>query len=421
MNGEQVLQILHHRGCFTRGDYRLKSSLTSKYYINVRLLVSFPDSLAHIARALWSRATMDLDTPPDFVVGVPYGAVPLATAISVLFGIPMLTVRKESKEHGMSRLIEGVFTKGQTCVLVEDVVSTGSSILNCKSILQASGIQVVKEIAVVKRGDHPIPTLLQFDESNGDSFTWRCDISLSPISFPPEELKKGVHVPENIASKQLRAVMKCKGRVCVAADFTKSQEILDFADKVGKFVCIFKIHSDIITDNSDNFRKLLRAKALSYNFLIMEDRKIADIGFIAQKQLEEAAWAHLVTVHAIPGQFMLDALQTVCTSRYTNLIGVVVVTEMSCAGSLSDTQYIEKATQMIQKTSTPVAGIVAQSRYCSLPLFMPGIGKGDALGQRASSLLDAASREADIVIVGRSISNADNPETACKEIAQAWK
>ena len=87
----------------------------------------------------------------DAICGVPYTALPLASVVSIKKEIVMLMKRKERKTYGTGKLIEGVYEKGQNILIIEDVVTTGSSIIETAKELRAEGLEVTKALVVLNR------------------------------------------------------------------------------------------------------------------------------------------------------------------------------------------------------------------------------------------------------------------------------
>ena len=140
-----LIQKLFEIGAIKFGTFTLKSGLISPIYIDLRLTISYPKLLVAIAEALRAQVR---DCAFDLVCGVPYTALPFATALSIQHTIPMILRRKEKKEYGTGKLIEGIFAKGQRCLIIEDVITSGQSIQETIAPLQQEGL-VVQDIVVL--------------------------------------------------------------------------------------------------------------------------------------------------------------------------------------------------------------------------------------------------------------------------------
>lgn len=87
----------------------------------------------------------------DLLCGVPYAALPLAAVMSVNTNIPMIMKRKETKLYATKRLLEGVYHEGQRCLVVEDVVTSGGSLLESVQTLRGEGLIVTHAVIVLER------------------------------------------------------------------------------------------------------------------------------------------------------------------------------------------------------------------------------------------------------------------------------
>ena len=154
---ESLIQSLHSIGAIKHGQFKLKSGVTSPIYINLRNLISYPRVLKAISRKIFECIeTLDF----DFLCGVPYSALALATCISLEQEKPMVLRRKEQKSYGLAQKIDGEFYSGQSCVVIEDVMTTGASILETILDLENVGLKVLAVVTVVDRGQGGKESLL---------------------------------------------------------------------------------------------------------------------------------------------------------------------------------------------------------------------------------------------------------------------
>jgi len=136
---------LLNAGCIKFGEFTLKSGLKSPIYIDLRRIISFPRLLAQIGEAylpLLRNLTFDR------LAGLPYAAIPIATAVSLQGDYPMIYPRKEVKTYGTKAEIEGEFHSGETALVIDDLATTGGSKFEAIEKLTAVGL-IVKDIVVL--------------------------------------------------------------------------------------------------------------------------------------------------------------------------------------------------------------------------------------------------------------------------------
>lgn len=145
---KDIALALHRIGAVKFGEFTLKSGIKSPIYIDLRLLISFPDVLKLISGAMIELAE---GLTFDVIAGIPYTALPIATAISVEKNWPMVYARKEVKDYGTKKKIEGVFKEGQTALIIDDLITTGGSKFETVEPFEASGLKITDFIVLVDR------------------------------------------------------------------------------------------------------------------------------------------------------------------------------------------------------------------------------------------------------------------------------
>ncbi len=137
---------LNHQKPFT-----WSSGWKSPIYCDNRLSLSYPDVRSYIKRCL-AQAIRENFMKADAVVGVATAGVPQGALVADELQLPFAYVRPKPKDHGMENLIEGKIEKGQTAVIVEDLISTGGSSLKAATALRDAGVKVIGMVAIFTYG-----------------------------------------------------------------------------------------------------------------------------------------------------------------------------------------------------------------------------------------------------------------------------
>jgi orotate phosphoribosyltransferase len=140
-----LIESLKECGALKFGDFVLASGKKSNYYVDIKKASTSPTILKKIAELMANQVE------EDRIAGMELGAVPIAVALSLETNKPCLIIRKETKAHGTQKRIEGEFNKGETVVVVDDVTTTGGSLVQSVLVLRSEGLTVEKVLTVVDR------------------------------------------------------------------------------------------------------------------------------------------------------------------------------------------------------------------------------------------------------------------------------
>jgi uridine monophosphate synthetase len=186
---------LHKIGALKFGNFTFKSGIVSPMYIDLRLFVSYPKTLKKVAK-LYAEQLASLQY--DRLAGVAYAALPIAGAISLEIERPWIFMRKEAlkKAYGLEKSLEGEYKQGETAVMIEDLVTKATSLLEAIPAIEEHGL-TIKDAVV----------LLDYDKGGG------------------ENLKaKGCNLHAFMTVRELVDIMKAEGKI----DAVKHKQCLEF-------------------------------------------------------------------------------------------------------------------------------------------------------------------------------------------------
>lgn len=152
MINKELGDKLQECGAVKFGDFTLASGRKSRYYVDVKKAVTKPEILRLICKHI-TDVIVERNIEVDYVACVELGAVPIGVMISVWSGLPLIIIRKVQKDHGIKSRIIGDLEERKTALLVEDVTTTGGSVISAVQALRDNGLVTKKVISVVDRDE----------------------------------------------------------------------------------------------------------------------------------------------------------------------------------------------------------------------------------------------------------------------------
>ncbi|MCF6184938.1 MAG: orotidine-5'-phosphate decarboxylase [Bacteroidales bacterium] len=450
MKKEYLILRLHDIGAVKFGEFTLKSGHKSPFYFDLRDMISYPELLNKTAYLI-ADEIKNLDF--DYISGVPYTALPVATLVADILDKPLIYIRKEEKAYGTKNAVIGKFEEGSKVLIIDDLITTGESLLETAEKFKTEGLEITDFFVLIDRSnnikkhlaqqgynlhalinlDKIIEVLKENNRITNDQKT-RIKNFTGKISY---DNKTGKNLENHLTKLLKDKIEKKKSNLILSLDVDNQKDFFEILNKTAKHIVMLKTHIDILKDFNPEFIVKLKEYAIKYDFMIFEDRKFADIGNTVKKQYTGGiykikTWAHFITVHATPGEGILQGLFNGVTGRSSFLLA-----KMSSKGNLMNETYTRNVFNMGEKYHEVVSGYICHANgkeelrklKNKIPkgqlMLMPGVklkAGTDATGQQYTTVEDAMQGGADCIIVGRGIIEAENSEAAAKEYKErAWK
>ena len=462
-NIEELIITLYKSGMIkfaeNESDYfTLKSGQKSPVYINLRNISTDMGLLDYVCLNLYNKNCMILSYKwnYDVLCGVPYGGINYAIYLSLKFldNHPYLIKRKEKKKHGLNNMIDGEYKQGTRCVLIEDVVTTGMSLLQTIQELEECGIKIVKVLSIINRCQggvemirnrgYKISSLFSLNEiletlTKNKLITLKISenikkyISDNQLKLLPDNSYKTdgqesrlIILKNPLARNILKLMYRKNTNLALSLDVVDKHRFLQILETTAEHICILKTHINIVDGFDDEFISNIKKLQDKYNFYILEDGKFSDIGNTFKKQLTGGvykinSWANSITAHSIAGETLINVYKSVNSNLINDDLyndrGIVFVAEMSNKGNLITENYTKNTIQMCSNYRNSVVGFVSQKKIANdnYLYLTPGVSLEtgeDQLDQCYRTPEDAIGRDkCDIIIVGRAIYNSDNPNS----------
>ncbi len=149
---KEFATFLHQKGIIKFGDFTLASGKKSSYYVDLRLVPSYPHQFRTMIKYLQNNIAENVGLDSfDSLVSVPTGGLVIASALAIETVKPLIYVRSKPKDYGTSKSVEGQIHEGMKVVMIDDVATTGGSVVNAIKSLKEANITIEDAYVIVNR------------------------------------------------------------------------------------------------------------------------------------------------------------------------------------------------------------------------------------------------------------------------------
>ena len=192
----ELSQILNRIGALKFGSFKLTSGKISPYYMDLRIVPSFPEAFKRICDLYIELITGEVGADGfDRIAGIPTAGISFASIAAYHLKKPFIYVRTAEREHGRGRRVEGILLPGDRVLLIDDLITKGGSILKAAEAVRAEGGVVTDAAVLLDR------------EENGDEHLANDGIKLHYV-LTTSELARKLHDIEAITERQLNIILK---------------------------------------------------------------------------------------------------------------------------------------------------------------------------------------------------------------------
>lgn len=256
-----------------------------------------------------------------------------------------------------------------------------------------------------------------------------------------EKLREKLSFAKNAAArKACELAVEKKTNLCLSPDEPKKEDFMKLLNATVEELLVFKTHVDIIEEWDESFWGEVTDICKQNSVMIFEDRKFADIGKTIKLQYSRGIyrivdWAHIVNVHAVPGDGAIEGLQEAAKEKSDGMPrGALLLAQMTGNGTLATGDYMRATVEMAKRHEEFCAGFIGNGAVASelkqladicpkgMLLFTPGVQTGSttgALGQQYATPQEAVAAGSDFIIVGSGIYKATDQKKAAQEYRKA--